>query len=87
MTDPSWLEIGILLILLFASVSLFWSRFRKPLDVVRRSRANSDFHLRPLGPRVRQFLWEVMLQGKVIRERPLPGLAHAFVFWGFARLR
>ena len=24
-----------------------------------------------------------MLQGKVIRERPLPGLAHAFVFWGF----
>ena len=21
--------------------------------------------------------------GKVIRERPLPGLAHAFVFWGF----
>lgn len=83
MTDPSWLEIGILLILLFASVSLFWSRFRKPLDVVRRSRANSDFHLRPLGPRVRQFLWEVMLQGKVIRERPLPGLAHAFVFWGF----
>ena len=24
-----------------------------------------------------------MLQGKVIRERPLPGLANAFVFWGF----
>jgi len=24
-----------------------------------------------------------MLQAKVIRERPLPGLAHAFVFWGF----
>jgi len=25
----------------------------------------------------------VMLQGKVIRERPAAGLAHAFVFWGF----
>ncbi len=24
-----------------------------------------------------------MCQAKVIRERPLPGLAHAFVFWGF----
>jgi Fe-S oxidoreductase len=24
-----------------------------------------------------------MLQGKVIRDRPLPGIAHAFVFWGF----
>ena len=41
----------------------------------------------PLGPRIRQFLWEVMLQGKVIEQRPLPGLAHAFVFWGFLRLR
>ena len=28
-------------------------------------------------------MWEVMAQGKVIRERPLPGLAHAFVYWGF----
>jgi hypothetical protein len=28
-------------------------------------------------------VWEVLLQGKVIRQRPLPGLAHAFVFWGF----
>src|SRR5579883_2923113 len=34
-------------------------------------------------PRVRDFLWEVMLQGKVIRQRPAAGLAHAFVFWGF----
>jgi Fe-S oxidoreductase len=53
------------------------------LDAIRRARDNPDFHLRPLAPRIRQFIWEVMLQGKVIRERPLPGLAHAFVFWGF----
>ena len=26
---------------------------------------------------------EVLLQGKVIRQRPGPGLLHAFVFWGF----
>jgi Fe-S oxidoreductase len=39
--------------------------------------------LSPLGPRIKQFLWEVMLQGKVIEQRPLPGLAHAFVYWGF----
>ena len=37
----------------------------------------------PSGQRIRDFVWEVMLQAKVIRERPLPGLAHAFVFWGF----
>ena len=28
-------------------------------------------------------LWEVGAQGLVIAQRPLPGLAHAFVFWGF----
>ncbi len=36
-----------------------------------------------LAARTGKFLWEVMLQGKVIRDRPLPGIAHAFVFWGF----
>jgi Fe-S oxidoreductase len=83
MVHPSWLEIAILAILLCSSGTLFWLRFRKPVDAIRRSRDNPDFKLRPLGPRIRQFVWEVLLQGKVIRERPLPGLAHAFVFWGF----
>lgn len=83
MIHPSWLEIALLAILLCISGSLFWLRFRKPVDAIRRSRANPDFQLSPLGPRIRQFVWEVLLQGKVIRERPLPGLAHAFVFWGF----
>jgi Fe-S oxidoreductase len=83
MVHPSWLEIAILAILLCVSGSLFWYRFRKPLDAIRRARDNPDFHLRPLAPRIRQFVWEVMLQGKVIQERPLPGVAHAFVFWGF----
>jgi Fe-S oxidoreductase len=83
MAPPSWLEIAILAILVCISGSIFWLRFRKPVDAIRRSRDNPDFQLRPLGPRIRQFVWEVLLQGKVIRERPLPGLAHAFVFWGF----
>ena len=83
MAHPSWLEIAILVALLGVSGSLFWLRFRKPVDAIRRSRDNPDFHLRPIGPRLWQFFWEVMLQGKVIRERPLPGLAHALVFWGF----
>ncbi|HTT63995.1 MAG TPA: (Fe-S)-binding protein [Bryobacteraceae bacterium] len=83
MVHPSWLEIAVLAILLCVSGSLFWLRFRKAVDAIRRSRDNPGFKLRPLGPRIRQFVWEVLLQGKVIRERPLPGLAHAFVFWGF----
>ena len=50
---------------------------------IRAAKPDADFSLRPVGPRVRELLWEVMLQAKVIRQRPLPGLAHAFVFWGF----
>ena len=76
-------EMVILALLICASAGLFWVRFRKVPAVLRAARPNREFHLRPLGPRIRQFLWEVMLQGKVIRERPAAGLAHAFVFWGF----
>ncbi len=83
MTGTSWVERVVLILLIAASVALFWWRLRRVLDVIRRARPTSDFDLKPLGPRIRQFLWEVVAQGKVIQQRPLPGLAHAFVFWGF----
>ncbi len=83
MTDPSWTERAVLLVLVVASLTLFWWRLQKVLHVILHSRTTPDFEIAPVGPRIRQFLWEVMAQGKVIRERPLPGLAHAFVFWGF----
>lgn len=76
-------EKGLLVLLIALSVALFWVRIRRVTSVLRRARPTAGFKLRPLAPRVRDFLWEVLLQGKVIRERPLPGLAHAFVFWGF----
>src|SRR6266568_1327829 len=83
MTDASLLERAVLVVILITSLALFWWRFQKVLNVIRGSRATTDFEVSPLGPRIRQFLWEVMLQGKVIEQRPLPGLAHAFVYWGF----
>lgn len=33
--------------------------------------------------RIRRLIWEVILQGKVIAQRPFAGLMHALVFWGF----
>jgi Fe-S oxidoreductase len=69
--------------LLVASLTGFWWRFGAVLRRIRAAKPDADFSLFPLGPRVRELVWEVMLQAKVIRERPLPGLAHAFVFWGF----
>ncbi|HWB85758.1 MAG TPA: (Fe-S)-binding protein [Bryobacteraceae bacterium] len=83
MTNASWVERAILLVLFAASIVLFWLRLRKVVRTIAGSRPTADFDLQPLAPRMRQFLWEVMLQGKVIRQRPLPGVAHAFVFWGF----
>jgi Fe-S oxidoreductase len=83
MTDASWIERSALTALMAASLTLFWLRFRKVLGAIRGARATPDFEIAPLGPRIRQFLWEVVAQGKVIGQRPLPGIAHAVVFWGF----
>ncbi len=83
MVQPSWLEVLILLLLLGTSLALFWLRLRKAVGATLDARKDPDFQLGTLGPRLRGFAWEVLLQGKVIRERPLPGVAHALVFWGF----
>src|SRR6058998_2720140 len=56
-------------------------------QVARRARiiaaAPNNFSLEHPGFRVKRFLLDVVLQRRTIRERPLPGLMHAFVFWGF----
>ena len=70
-------------VLLAASLAGFWWRFGAVIRKIRAAKPDADFSLFPIGRRVRELLWEVMLQAKVIRQRPLPGLAHALVFWGF----
>ena len=69
--------------LVAASAWAFWSRFGVVLDKILKSKKDPSFHLFPVARRIRDFVWEVLLQAKVIRERPLAGLAHAFVFWAF----
>ena len=66
-----------------ASAWAFWHRFGPILGKILQSKKDADFHLFPIGRRVWDFFWEVICQAKVIRQRPLPGLAHAFVFWAF----
>ena len=79
----NWPGQVVLLIAIIVSVSLFWRKFGKALRIIRAAKPDADFRLRPLGPRIRKVLWEVGAQGLVIAQRPLPGIAHAFVFWGF----
>ncbi|MFP5206163.1 MAG: (Fe-S)-binding protein [Acidobacteriota bacterium] len=73
----------VFLALALFAVVLFWRRFGPILNRILAARKDPDFHLAPISARVRDFIWEVLLQAKVIRQRPLPGLAHALVFWAF----
>lgn len=79
----NWTGRIVLLVAIIVSVSLFWRRFGRALRIILQSKPDADFKLRPLWPRIRKVLWEVGAQGLVIEQRPLPGLAHALVFWGF----
>ena len=79
----SWIEKLLLVVLIVVSAALFWKRFGVVVDKILKSRKDPGFHLLPIGKRIWDFFREVLCQAKVIRERPLPGLAHAFVFWSF----
>jgi len=83
MSAPSWQEILVFVVMLATSAYGFWRRFGKMVRRIRAAKKDADFSLNPVAKRAWDFFWEVLLQAKVIRERPLPGLAHAFVFWGF----
>ncbi|MEG9435568.1 (Fe-S)-binding protein [Edaphobacter sp. HDX4] len=77
------IESGLLAVSIGLSCGLFFWRFGPILGTILRSRKDPGLTLHPLGRRTWDFVWEVLCQAKVIRQRPLPGLAHAFVFWGF----
>ena len=82
-THFSWLETTLLAIFVVASLAGFWARFGQVVARLRASKKDPNFELGNVGKRVWDFFWEVICQAKVIQQRPLPGLAHAFVFWGF----
>jgi Fe-S oxidoreductase len=73
----------VLAILICVSAAGFWYRFRSVVRILAAAKPDSDSSLGALAPRIRKFVVEVLLQAKVIRERPVAGIAHALVFWGF----
>jgi Fe-S oxidoreductase len=79
----STIERGLLALLIVLSLVGFFWRFSGVLRNIFTAKKDPDFRIAPIGKRMWDFFWEVLCQAKVIRERPLPGLAHAFVFWGF----
>lgn len=83
MLDPTWPEVLFLLTLTAVSMFLFLRRFWPVVNVIRHSKPDPSLKLNDLSKRIGSFVSEVLFQSKVIRERPLPGIAHALVFWGF----
>ena len=83
MDFPTFPEKTVLAILIAASVGGFWIRFRRVVRIVGAAKKDADFSLGSFGRRTVTFLSEVLFQSKVIAQRPLAGIAHAFVFWGF----
>jgi Fe-S oxidoreductase len=79
----TWPEKALFVIFLGASWFLFWRRIGPVIRTIRSSKRDPGFAWGSTAGRLRNWVWEVLLQGKVMRERPLPGLAHALVFWGF----
>jgi Fe-S oxidoreductase len=79
----SWVERVVLFLLVCASIAAFCRRFGGVARNILNAKPDSGYSLGPIRPRVLKFLREVVLQQLVIVQRPLPGLAHAFVFWGF----
>jgi Fe-S oxidoreductase len=76
-------ETAAVVLLCAASLIAFVWRMRPIANNVLRAKKDVGFTLAPVGRRVWEFVSEVLCQSKVIKQRPLPGLAHAFVFWGF----
>lgn len=76
-------ESALFLVLLALAVFGFARRFSTVVNLLREAKPDVSFQLAPVGRRVWDFFWEVICQAKVIKERPIPGLLHAFVFWGF----
>src|SRR5580658_10531361 len=83
MSFPSLPEKVLLAILICLSAAGFWLRFRKVVRIIAGAKPDADLDPGSFFHRAGDFVREVLLQEKVIRQRPVAGIAHAFVFWGF----
>ena len=72
----------VLALIVLASTAYFLLAIWKRLSLMRKSR-EKNLNLDGVGKRLWRVIAEVLLQVRVIRERPLVGLMHALVVWGF----
>ena len=67
--------------LVLAGVAAFGAQVARRVQLI--AAAPHTFSLDNPAARTSRFVVDVLLQWRTIKERPLTGLMHAFVFWGF----
>jgi len=65
------------------SFLLFAKRFGRVIRRILQAQRETPSARSHFSRRCWIFFWEVLCQANVIKRRPLPGLAHAFLLWGF----
>jgi Fe-S oxidoreductase len=75
------MEVWLFRIVFVLFIAAFIAQMSTRLRLIRRAKNNFSFSHLP--GRLRRFFFEVILQSKVIERKPLVGVMHGFVFWGF----
>ena len=75
------MEVWLFRLLVVAAAALFVRQMLTRYRLI--ARAPGGFDLSELGTRAATFVSEIVFQSRTIRARPVVGLAHLFVFWGF----
>jgi Fe-S oxidoreductase len=75
------MEVWLFRLLVVAAAALFVRQILARYRLI--ARAPGGFDTADLGTRAVTFISEIVFQSRTIRARPIVGLAHLFVFWGF----
>src|SRR3954447_6775254 len=75
------MEVWLFRLLVVAAAALFLKQMLVRYRLL--ARAPGALQAPELGPRIRAFVSEIVFQSKTIAARPVVGIAHLLVFWGF----
>jgi len=75
------MEVWLFRLLVIAAAALFARQMLARYRLI--ARAPGGFDTTGLGARAATFVSEIIFQSRTIKARPVVGLAHLFVFWGF----
>src|SRR5436309_12510412 len=75
------ISIAVFWLFFLTGVAAFTARVARRVKII--AAAPNTFSIDNLGFRITRFITDVALQRQTIKERPVAGLMHAFVFWGF----